>query len=515
MRTPELRCPTVAARSMVGRAGCRRASHAAALRVDTLRIVGGEVPRSVWTATKRQVGLACLLAMGCAGSCRSSRPASGTDAPAMMDASPRKDLAAGDTLAERVPPGCVPSWPSAGIAERRAPKAVKPQVVWSRIGSTAPFGGPSGVLKVAASKGIVAVVSANTLLILDYFGAVLAQVTIPGYSKPSQPAFDVDGNILVAAPGAAKSFGADGAARWTRAFGSPKLASHEATGTQFLIDHAGRGFVSSNDGYLYAFRASDGLDHWKARVADFVNPLPLYLGVGDALFHLAGTYPSYTRAYSAAAGAIIGDQQTPGELSHVVTLALSMPRLVGTISDDRDRSQGWRGRGIFVLDRCGSLQWETGLGRYREPILVGYDDNIVAREIAIGVADYERSFAIVVYSSDGSVIAGPSPPLGTPIAIGADDTIYSILCENYGRLNEIGTLIATKPTLDEKWRLSLNGSCPGDGAVLLDDGKLIMARALLDMRVEVFAIQTTSPGLADTAWPAHRQNNSATGWAHR
>jgi hypothetical protein len=65
------------------------------------------------------------------------------------------------------------------------------------------------------------------------------------------------------------------------------------------------------------------------------------------------------------------------------------------------------------------------------------------------------------------------------------------------------------------WRSS-SGSvvAPTWHGVLDDDGVLYLARALSggDENVETLAIQTQSPGLAESSWPSLRHDNRGTMW---
>jgi hypothetical protein len=81
---------------------------------------------------------------------------------------------------------------------------------------------------------------------------------------------------------------------------------------------------------------------------------------------------------------------------------------------------------------------------------------------------------------------------------------------------KVNELIAYTSDLEEMWRLNLGkpDNCPIGNGVLDEDGVLYLARALSggDENVEILAIQTQSPGLAESSWPSLRHDNRGTMW---
>lgn len=74
------------------------------------------------------------------------------------------------------------------------------------------------------------------------------------------------------------------------------------------------------------------------------------------------------------------------------------------------------------------------------------------------------------------------------------------------------TLLAYSWNLEKLWSLDLGQGCSQAGGVLGDDGVLYFARQL-DAGIQVVAVQTQSPGLAQTAMPIWwYYNNRHTGW---
>jgi hypothetical protein len=111
-------------------------------------------------------------------------------------------------------------------------------------------------------------------------------------------------------------------------------------------------------------------------------------------------------------------------------------------------------------------------------------------------------------------VAGPTPAEGWPIAAGADGTIYTFRCQDVGTTS-INRVLAYSYDLTELWRYDLGGNaCKGmtGNVVLDDDGVMYLMRRGDVGGTEVMAIQTRSPGLADSSWPSFRHDNRGTAW---
>jgi hypothetical protein len=117
---------------------------------------------------------------------------------------------------------------------------------------------------------------------------------------------------------------------------------------------------------------------------------------------------------------------------------------------------------------------------------------------------------ITLYNPDGSLAAGPVTADGIPFAVGADGTIYAFMCEGLGP-----RFAAYSRDLQQLWLLDLPGRCYRwlRGAVLDGDGMLYVAsEGERYETTDLHAIQTRSPGLADSSWPHWRHDNRGTGW---
>jgi hypothetical protein len=91
------------------------------------------------------------------------------------------------------------------------------------------------------------------------------------------------------------------------------------------------------------------------------------------------------------------------------------------------------------------------------------------------------------------------------------DTWFAALIESRVR----NGIVAYAYDLKELWRLDLGGSeCAGvTGKVVLDDdGVMYLTRVADGGVVEALALQTASPGLAESSWPSLRHDNRGTAW---
>jgi hypothetical protein len=120
-----------------------------------------------------------------------------------------------------------------------------------------------------------------------------------------------------------------------------------------------------------------------------------------------------------------------------------------------------------------------------------------------------------LYDRNGNQVQGPTAGKGQPIAIGADDTLYTTSC--YTTTPPENRLYAYDSSLNEIWHLDLgkNGWCPAGYGVLDDDGILYLPIPNEQGGAggdDIMAIQTRSPGLVRSAWPMMRHDVRGTMW---
>ena len=126
---------------------------------------------------------------------------------------------------------------------------------------------------------------------------------------------------------------------------------------------------------------------------------------------------------------------------------------------------------------------------------------------------WERT-ALKLFDADGRLVVSTPEFEGGAVAAGADGAIYMFRCDDAA--TSTNRVLAYSRELKELWRLDLGGAgCKGmTGNVVLDDAGVLylMRRGDGAGTAEVIAIQTASPGLADSSWPSTRHDNRGTAW---
>ena len=160
---------------------------------------------------------------------------------------------------------------------------------------------------------------------------------------------------------------------------------------------------------------------------------------------------------------------------------------------------------MLVFDTCGRLRWSGTLK----------GAGVVASGELLAISTDTRSGTLFLSDMLGNVVAGPAPAEGWPIAAAADGAIYTFRCDDAA--TSTNRVLAYSRDLEELWRLDLGGdACKGmTGNVILDDTGVMYLMRRGDSgadATEMIAIQTTSPGLADSSWPSWRHDNRGTAW---
>ncbi len=193
----------------------------------------------------------------------------------------------------------------------------------------------------------------------------------------------------------------------------------------------------------------------------------------------------------------------------------------------------WRGRGGVrtgvlamagpnrgIVDRCGhSVHPVVGAAPNSEPTIVGNPDET----IVVGAPLPDNTGVLTtLHGPDGALRAGPKKT-GAVVAAGADGTFITVSCLNRAtpRPKTPVEVIGLDGDLQVRWRVPLEPppgtpigfghQCPGLGVVLDPDGMLYLAQASAG-GVLLHAVQTDSPGLAETSWPVLFGDNEASNW---
>jgi hypothetical protein len=181
----------------------------------------------------------------------------------------------------------------------------------------------------------------------------------------------------------------------------------------------------------------------------------------------------------------------------------------GILAMDRDTSQGMR---LVVLDTCGKQLSSIDLaGPAGEKLCFSGNAVVGQGEIAYvqvsACAGGSAAFQIVaIDGASGRVAAGPSPRVESPWVAGADGTLYAADLLDANGLPQT-RIVALSPTLQELYHVDIDGGLGDATAVLADDGILYAQTSN-----GVVAIQTTSPGLAQSSWPTFRHDNRSSNW---
>jgi outer membrane protein assembly factor BamB len=263
-------------------------------------------------------------------------------------------------------------------------------------------------------------------------------------------------------------------------------------------------FAVCADGYLRAMSAQNGQELWRQSAVVTRGPSQVMGGGGGAVFMLNGI--SGVHAYDSKTG------------QHLVEFRDSSdPHLFSTKGM---WALGWefgvQFGAIDSFDCCGRLKWTTLMpSAYADSSgVIAFGEVLVATKWDMDSSGNRTSAdRMYRYAPDGAVVQGPVSGVGEPYLAGADGTIFTVNCQySSPKANQ---LIAYTSDLRELWRLDLGpvDQCPVGNGILDDDGILYLARAKGSTEgVEVVAIQTQSPGLAESSWPSFRHDNRGTMW---
>ena len=403
---------------------------------------------------------------------------------------------------------CIEDWPTSGGPHLRKPSLVAdvPKLLWRNqdIG-----GSQSGDLKDGGpvlSGGRIAFSSGDWVFFLGKNGSGLQKVKYNALAAyPSALVADESGNVYYRTPDGVYSLDAAGNLRWSLGGGGSGGTGEFATGIPGVLGPDGVVYFAGSGQSVSAYRTSDGKVLWSHSepTNKNINLVSVVGGGGKAVFAAYdGGYPdTHTSALDTRDGTVLGSFIDP-KYGTSFTWGWSM------------WLEGWD-LGIacdlyYVFDTCGALKSQSPLaGSSRSGV-------IAPGELVAMVTDPNatgRWTQIALYSTDGTVVVGPAPSEGQPIAAGADGTIYTYNCRS--STPAFNGILAYSYDLKELWRFDLGGSeCGGiTGNVILDDdGVMYLTRVADGDVVEALAIQTASPGLAESSWPSLRHDNRGTAW---
>jgi outer membrane protein assembly factor BamB len=408
---------------------------------------------------------------------------------------------------------CIENWPAAGGPHPVKPSLIveAPKLLWAIdvAGSQALAG------RIVSSDG--GPVLAGDRLAFQA-GAFIYFVSKDGTSPqpvgsassgsyPSGLVADLEGNVYSVAQEGIFSLDRAGGQRW-QGGGAGQLQGEFPYYDPPVLGPDGVVYGVASDERVYALRTSDGKTLWsKPAPKDKYHASRMAGGVGNGLFVQMGA--DRTDVLSTTDGSILG---TIGVL--IDGVAKRPSSALGATS------YGWA-FGIaqgsnFVYDSCGHLRWTKWVDLTPNASgIIAAGEYLVATSYQVDQQGNQLSpNMMTLYDADGGTIGQPTEVEGIPLVAGADGTIYTVRCE--GGTPPINRIVANTSDLLPLWRFDLGGDfCLGvNGNVVLDDdGVMYLKRTAPNLSgTQVMAIQTRSPGLADSSWPSWRHDNRGTAW---
>ncbi len=413
---------------------------------------------------------------------------------------------------------CVQDWPTAERPpSRKAGLNVETgKIRWSKdLNSFGPvgFGSTDGDVVLAGDR--VACSYGPRVIILEKDGRPVSSEAYGGRLSLSRPTADRDGNLYFASMLRAFSVDRNGQVRWTREYAVPPvdpeiLYTGGRVPDAFALSPDGILYGGAADGRLHAIRATDGHVLWSVKAGETGGTGG---SNGKVAWAVAGV-GSTVIVKDGIRGTWVFDAKTGARKKQVITKGGYSP-LPGEGGILLGHSWGYLSA-FFSFDNCWNQRLELPATRRNRYVSVtSMDDHGVEVTWSYGT-QRESDDEMYLWAPDGQKILGPKPGNGRTLAVGADGTIYTTACIDLRRAPEYyaASISAFGPDLESLWRLGLGNLCTVGSAALDEGGVLYVVRKLsgIPETVELTAIQTASPGLADSSWPSWRHDNQGTSW---
>jgi outer membrane protein assembly factor BamB len=445
------------------------------------------------------VGAILLAAVACAKATPGNQ-ATGDSAVPARDAAPEvaKDQAVERNMDVALEfSSCVENWPTSGGPHPRRPSlsVETPKILWSSLFPGHQSGGSNDGGPVLSADRL-AFHASDWVHFVNKDGSKPQKKKYNGLGwYASALVADLDGNVYYSTPDGLFSVDANAELRWSVS-ATPPTNTELAAGIPPVLGPDGVVYFATWDNWVVALRTSDGQFLWsRPPPSPNIWRTRVMGGGGNALFVGYETaYPdAHTDALDTKDGTSLGSFVRPA-------YAASFTWDWGAWLEGWDLGIAFAN--TYVFDTCGKLRWSG------DP----KGATIVASEETLAV---NTSAGLLLFDMAGDIVGGPSPAEGSPIAVGADGTIYTFRCQDAA--TAINRVLAYSYDLQEIWRLDLGGRyCVGmTGNVVLDDSGVMFLTRPGDPgtdSTEVVAIQTASPGLADSSWPSFRHDNRGTAW---
>lgn len=393
---------------------------------------------------------------------------------------------------------CVTGWPAEG--EPFAPADPLPGVMPGVLWRTQLRSAMGDWLLLTGDR--LAFAAGGSLYLLDHDGNLVRRRGSPAFESITSAVADRDGNFYFAGH-SVYSVDRDGEFRWLAPLPGDDGVFPRATGRMIMSPDGGL-YFGATDGHMYAFDADGGALRWRTRVTgDGERPPAVLAGAGDAVLAIARDGEPKAQLWNAATGEPLAHFVGPRGERHGAMFG----RRLGIVTqrmEDRGGPYPWMH--VAVLDTCARERWRVPAERPQWPVLIGPNDRLFVVERD----DVEGSPTFVsVYDEAGARVAGPVE-MPIPWAIGADGTVYAVACDSPA-YDGPSRLSAYDAELRELWTLPLGDACPMAGPVIDEQGRLYFAWWVQGV-TEIVAVQTASPGLAATSWPARRRDARGTAW---
>lgn len=373
-----------------------------------------------------------------------------------------------------------------------------PRILWTApidaAGGSASARAPVAVLgdRIALSRG-------SQMFVYSRQGKVVAARPVQMFLETAAPVANDDGFYFAGE----WSYGLtkDGAVIWERPL---RRDSRGPTPNPFTLGPGGILYSAQPDGQVQALRVTTGETVWAVNSAS--GRPNIVSGVGDALILSDGGMASYRTRDGVASGLA----SAVGPIAYAAGF--------GIVGIAREREAVYSTR---IFDLAGSLRWVSAAIWTTSPIFVDLAGRLVLAERPDASGDSAPT-RLQAYTCGGVPDGGPvvvqavNPALVSFQALGADGTAYFVsgtLSSSPPKFELIA--IDTTKSFIRAWTLDLgDGSVDLRSGALADDGVLylVMSAPVTDAGILV-AIQTTSPGLASTSWPALRYDARSSGWA--
>lgn len=398
----------------------------------------------------------------------------------------------------------------------KEPLDEKPRLLWTW---TAPVGSAHG--SPALAKGNRLGVSfSNRIYFFDAQGHTgKSWMNQETYARLSPPVADDEGNFYVATD-TAVSLTASGQLRWQVPLreGDPH---HGSIHTQpFLLSPDGILYSLQGDGHLTALNKDTSALVWRKRLftGEARGGTGLKGGTRDTVVAVVAQPSSTTLFIDRGTGATKATYPGGQNLQPDKPVAG-----LGYIGESLGDGDVWA---IGLTDGVKDL-WSVQFSiatSWLGFVAVDLRGAIVIQDFAQPRDNPARPDRYRFYDCDGTMLSEPRDLPATPgrpfsgvTTMGADGTVYLIATQN--NTKGMGSeLYALAPDGTVKWRQVISELTfpPGDHIPRMpisETGVLYLVLQDWNTHVHVVAVQTTSPGLAATAYPIARVDNENRGWS--